>query len=379
MNAVNERQALFTIEVAEVTSSVWGPWPLEPEAHIAAWQQYEAEARKCDAWTILQKRLVQLQIPIEPGISQTRLYQAVTRKGLPPHKAMLKGGLGLQKPEAINLFIHNSAAGLVPVIKTGSHADFALLIQAILFQNEPTPIPLSAGAYMITGYNNWGRLRDYRIRWAAQNPDNCSEAAWQAEFKRLLPEKYRYQDRFIILYDGSYSGVPAEAMELDDDEWRVLSLKIRLEHECTHYFTKRVLGVMRNHLFDELLADYAGIVAALGHFRADWFLRFMGMEAYPAYRDGGRLQNYLDSLPLQSIAFREVQAQLKAAAENLERFDQRLGEAYRTLERRAWALLTICCFTLPELAAESAPESLWEILQFLENQAVQVNQYQAGG
>lgn len=379
MIAVNEHQALFTIAVAAASSPVWGPWPLAPEAHIAAWQQYAAEARNHGGWTALQKRLVQLQFPIERGISQTRLYQAVTKKGLQPHPGILKGDLGLQRSDALSLFIHNSVAGPVPVVKTGSHADFSQLVQAILYQNEPTPVPPSTGAYMIAGYNNWDRLRAYRTRWAAQNPEACSEADWQAEFKRLVPQKYLYQDRFIILHDGPYSGVPAEEMGVDEDEWRALSLRIRLEHECVHYFTKRVLGVMRRHVFDELLADYAGIVAALGHFRADWFLRFMGLEAYPAYREGGRLQNYLDGLPPQSEPFCEVQDQLKAAAENLELFDWRLGEAYRALDRQAWVLLTICCFTLPELAAKSAPDSLWETLHFLENQAVQAKYYQAGG
>ena len=131
------------------------------------------------------------------------------------------------------------------------------------------------------------------------------------------------------------------------------------------------LGVMRRHVFDELLADYAGIVAALGCFRADWFLRFMGLEAYPLYRDGGRLQNYLEGMAPQSMEFQEVQTHLKAAAENLERFDQQLGETYRSLSKQALVLLTICRFTLLELAAEPAPELLWETLRLLEKQADQ--------
>ena len=46
---------------------------------------------------------------------------------------------------------------------------------------------------------------------------------------------------------------------------------------------------MRNNLHDELIADYAGITAAIGHYRAAWFLRFLGLEDYPTYRPGGRL------------------------------------------------------------------------------------------
>lgn len=379
MSVVNEHLALFNIAAADAFSPVFWNWPLQPEAHIAAWQRYEAESREQGAWSALRQRLVQLRFPIEPGISQTRLYRAVTQKGLQPHAALFSAGLELQTPGALHVFIYESAAGPIPVLKTGNHADFAKLVQAILYQNEPTPIPLSTGAYMVAGYNNWDRLSAYRARWAAQNPDDCSEAAWQAELKRLVSQKQLYQDRFIILHDGPYSNVSAKEMEVSEAEWRTLSLKIRLEHECTHYFTKRVLGVMRRHLFDELLADYAGIVAALGHFRADWFLRFMGLEAYPAYRDGGRLQNYLDDFAPNSVAFREMQDQLKAAAEHLERFDWRLGGTYQTLEKRPLVLLAICNFTLPELAAENAPESLWKTVQLLEKQTIRAEYNQPGG
>jgi len=74
-------------------------------------------------------------------------------------------------------------------------------------------------------------------------------------------------------------------MGMDESTWHSLSLIIRLSHECTHYFTRRLFGSMRNNLLDELIADYQGIVAANGgRYRADWFLRFVGLESFPDYR-----------------------------------------------------------------------------------------------
>jgi len=84
--------------------------------------------------------------------------------------------------------------------------------------------------------------------------------------------KELYQDRFIILSSGPYSGVAAAEMGVPEDEWRRISLTIRLEHECAHYLTRQILGSMRNSLLDELIADFAGIVAATDRYRADWFL-----------------------------------------------------------------------------------------------------------
>jgi AraC-like DNA-binding protein len=91
-------------------------------------------------------------------------------------------------------------------------------------------------------------------------------------------------------------------MGLDEQEWLQLSLIIRLEHECIHYLTSRLFNLMRNNLLDELIADYGGIVAACGYYRADWFLRFLGLESFPDYRAGGRLENYHHAITLSDVA-----------------------------------------------------------------------------
>ncbi len=343
--------------------------PLAPEVHVAAWQRYKDESQQLGVWLVLKQRLVQLQFPIQLHISQSDAYKTATRQGVLVESHGRANGLVLERPEALTLTIHQSAAGPIPVLVAPHRADFVKLVQALTKRNEPVPIPDSMGACMVAGYNNWDRIRAYREQWAMTNPGHVSEAAWQVEFKRLIPQKQLYQDRFIILHSGPYSGVPAAEMGLEEEAWRALSLKIRLEHECTHYFTKRVFGIMRRHPFDELLADYAGIVAALGYFRADWFLRFMGLEAYPVYREGGRLQNYVAEIPHPSEAFQMVQTQLKAAAENLERFDQQLKQGHRQLGVQAWVLLAISRFTLADLAAKTAPELLLEALHLLQEQA----------
>ena len=170
-----------------------------------------------------------------------------------------------------------------------------------------------------------------------------------------MPHKELYQDRFLILSDGPYSNVSAGEIGLTEQEWRRTSTTIRLEHECTHYFTLRVFGSMRNNLLDELIADYAGITA-VGPYRADWFLRFMGLEFFPAYREGGRLQNYRGEPPLSESAFRALQRLVRDAAENLGRLD--LDPAYqpgREPEDRAATLLAMTSFRLEELAVPEAP------------------------
>ena len=288
-------------------------FPLPSEPHLVVWQEYVERAKTDGAWSTLQNALVQLKFPIQASISQTVAYRQATRKGIKPN--VTTGSL--QQPEALQLTIHQSLAGKIPVLLTTNRDDFVSLVRAITKRNEPIDIPDSMGACMVAGYNNWDRIHRHRQQWSVDNPD--AELAWSAEFKRLTARKELYQDRFIILSDGFYSNVRPEKLGLTEAQWRRLSLTIRLEHECTHYFTRRVFNSMRNNLLDEFIADYQGIVAATGSYKADWFLRFMGLESFPLYREGGRLQNYRGQL--SDGAFTILQRLVKSAAENLEDFD----------------------------------------------------------
>lgn len=327
-------------------------FPLEPEPHIAAWKGYSDRAAQVGVFPALRSALVQLQFPIRAGISETENYRAATRKGYPTDRMAEAIGLELEQPETLQLLIHQSLAGEIPILIAGCRADFITLVQALTKRNEPEPIPDSMGATIVGGFNNWDRIRQYRQAWEAQQFNAVSEASWQAEFQRLIPQKPLYQDRFIILSQGNYSGISAEKMGLKAEEWLRLSLTIRLEHECCHYFTRRVFGSMRNNMHDELIADYQGIVAANGgRYRANWFLQFVGLESFPNYCEGGRLQNYRGEPPLSDGAFRILQILVKQAAENLEQFNSNYAVELNTAESQAQLLTVLTSLTLEELAA----------------------------
>lgn len=343
-------------------STLPAKFPLPPEPHVAAWEEYATFAQEVGVFQALSSKLVQLQFPILEGISQTQAYRFATRKGVSVDGMVEATGLVLQQPEQLQLILHQSLAGVIPVLLTKNREDFVSLVQALTMRNEPLPVPASMGACMITGLNNWDRVHQYRQQWSVKNFGNCSESSWLEEFGRLIPQKQLYQDRLIILSDGFYSNVSASDIGLSEVKWRRISLNIRLEHECTHYFTHRLFGSMRNNLLDELIADYRGIVAAIGHYRADWFLHFLGLESFPDYREGGRLQNYRGQPPLSESAFKILQALVKSAAENLERFDAEHGGKLRTLNSQPIMLIALTYLTLEELADSQAHCYIQKIL-----------------
>ena len=304
--------------------------PLADEPFVEIWERWAGEARQRGAFAVLSENLPQLRFPIREGISGTEDYRAATMKGVAPEDLPGATGLELERPDRIELEIHSSPAGRIPVLLVRGRAEFVALVRALGKKNEPSPVPDSQGALMIGGFNNWARIRELRSRGEEITPTTPKEL---------------YQDRFILLSDGPYSAVPAADLGLGDEEWRETSLAIRRDHECAHYFTRRLFGSMRNHAHDELMADWAGLVGATGRFRADWFLRFLGLEDPSRYRPGGRLDLYRGDL--SDAAFAALHELIRSAAVNLESFDARPG----TLKDLARMLTALASLRLDELAS----------------------------
>jgi hypothetical protein len=333
-------------------------FPLPDEPFVKVWREYEQEGRRVGTAEVLKEYLVELKFPVRQEVSETRYYRAATRSLTHLNVEPRDDGLQFEQPDALDLTIHPTPAGCIPVITTGSRSDFERLVQALTRKNSPKTIPESMGAIAISGYRNWDRIRRIRDAHAQDADGTYTDTQWISDFQALQTDEQRYQDRFIILSSGPYSAVPAEAMNLEPDVWRSMSVQIRREHESAHYFTRRVFGSMHDTLHDELLADYLGVTAAIGQFDASWFLRFMGLENFPSYRRGGRLENYRGDPPLSDSAFEVLQLLIVRAAHQLEEFDRAFFQGQRDVEERAVMIGTLIQLTLEELAASDAVDRL---------------------
>jgi len=289
-----------------------GPYPLADEPFAAAWEGYAAEAAERGAWPVLREKLVQLRFPIAAGMSASDGYRRATLRG-DASGIDDEAGMRLAAPERLRVFLHPTAAGRVPVVAAGAREDFEALVRALARRNEPDPVPASMGACFVAGLPNWDRVAAHRRAWEAASPDGD----WSAEFRAMIPRRELYQDRLVLLGRGPYSGVAAARVGRPEEAWLEESLAIRLEHECAHYFTRRVHGSLGGTLRDELVADFMGITAAADGWRPEWLLRFLGLEDFPAYRAGGRLENYRGAPPLSDSAFRVLQSLVHAAASHL--------------------------------------------------------------
>ncbi len=168
-------------------------------------------------------------------------------------KVCPKRPVEFRSPEAVEMKMYDSFAGKIPIIYVRDSVDFEQLVTNVAYKGIRPDNISQTGASFISGSTT----------------------------------------RFIILSAKPYSNVPASELGINDDSyWAERSMILRRGHECTHYFTKQTYGVANNILHDEIMADFIGMYEAFGYYKAEWFLRFMGLIE----GSGGRMVFYTNDL-----------------------------------------------------------------------------------
>ncbi len=184
--------------------------------------------------------------------------------------------ISFQSPQKITIEKYQSFAGPIPLITFGSSGDFENFVTNLVYKGV--------------------------------RPDNLSSTGASFIYGKKI--------RFIALSSKPYSNVPATELGLKEDEWKEKSMIIRREHECSHYYTKWHYGIAENRLHDELIADFNGLYAAFGFYKADYFLHFMGVKG----KSGKRLVCYYPKMTDE--LFKETGKIATEAARFLEKWSQ---------------------------------------------------------
>ncbi len=302
------------------------PFPDQPGA--AVWRLYEERAREEGAAKVLRGALVEFAFPVAEGMSQDEEYLAATRRGAVPFFLDHATGLELVDPLSVEILVHASPAGAVPVVSTGEREDFELMVQALTHRNEPEPVPEETALVRVSGLVNWDRVKRLRKSFLAQSPGGD----WEARLKELAREPRMIRDDFLLLYREPNLGIDGGAFDLDWDDWAKRSVRLTVEREATRQFMLRVSGEAEPSPAFPLLADYMGIVEAFGSYRADVARRLLGRGSEHDWGEKG-----------------------ERAVENLVAFDSRLEPKERDVPGRARTLMALSPFSLEELAEKGAP------------------------
>lgn len=335
------------------------------DPYVRSWEGYAVTYREEETFQLLKTCYPQLNFPIQEGINKTKDYIDVVLKG-----KSLPGSEGdtllLNKPEGVRFTLHESIAGKVPVLTVADDEDFVKIVQCLLYKNNPTPVPHSMGALLLNGINNWDRIKALKTKWQQNNPSE----SWNQEFsKNILPNPGLHKDKLIILSTKPYSAVSADFLGLTEADWMSQSLTLRLEHECTHLYTLSRYGCASNNLHDELVADYIGISNTIGFYSKEWMLAFMGLEGYPNYRQGGRLENYVNHANLTLEDFRQLIPVIKCAIENIASFDAVVGKIH-SVDDQVARMDTLCTTDLLDISSPLGPSLLSQKYTYLFAKAV---------
>lgn len=254
----------------------------------------------------------QLSLPIQAGQSESEAYRRIVRKGILP--------VELPNPfpgsPSDSASICHTPAGDVELIRLGRRGDFIRAVQALAHRCEPVKIPDSMGAVTISGVVNWRKLHRHKARWLAEHP----AGDWQAEFRAFTAQPDNYRDCLLLVSEGPYSAFPAEAAGFSPEVWLEASLTIRSYHEITHWICRRLWKDHQQAIRDEIVADCIGLLAAFGRYDTDLAARLLGLEPW-GYREGGRLQNYVEGGLPSPVLLEKVRKQINLlSARNPERF-----------------------------------------------------------
>ena len=247
-------------------------------------------------WQLLREMCVELSFPIVEGQSNNLELLTALKRGILPSSTT--GAWMPAAPKKIRVYLHPTPVGRIPVIECESDKDFVHLQQSIVCRCEPRPVPDSRGATIIKNYNNWARINMRR-------KDSTSS---------IPQDPALYRDYIILLSHRYYSNVAPQVFGLKSADWRRKSLVLRREHEVAHYMTQRYYHSAKNEIHDEIIADFMGLTAAFGDYDPIKFFTFLGLENYPEYREGGRLEIYL---PTYDEGFDLLCATLMRAAQNV--------------------------------------------------------------
>ncbi|MFD1602915.1 DUF7005 family protein [Flavobacterium artemisiae] len=340
---------------------------LENETSIKYWEDFAGKSAADELiFDELKKCYPQLNFPIEPEIEKKEEYKNLVLRGK-TENVNLSFLLKLNDCKNITLRIGESIAGKIPIIIVPDKEDFITILQCLLYKNNPRHIPNSMGAVLINGINNWQKITGLKNDWMAAN----IAGNWSQEFYiNVLPNYSLYQDQLIVISTKPYSNVLAKQLGLSESLWLSYSISIRIEHEFAHLYTLKKFGTASNNLHDELIADYIGIVKTIGKYNKSWMLLFMGLENYPDYRQGARLENYISDNKLSKEDFKQLIKIIKMAIENISIFHESQGNLKSDIDQMC-RIDALCETSLEELSSVNGASLIIDNYnKMLENRAM---------
>ena len=223
------------------------------------------------------------QLYVAPAEGTQEAHRLARAFGTAPEGANLDHFISTNEDELREV---DTPAGPIEVLFLKNRQDFETFLQVVGNQSRPVPIARTVGAITYRGIADWGAVKAAREAYLAAGGDD-----WGAEFGRLAKQPGMFRAELIVVSEGPYSNIPADATPYDEAEWVSISREIRLHHECAHVVCRRTMPDDIVPVWDEITADTVGLLCATGRYDAALAAKFLGTA--PSGYVGGRLNEYL--------------------------------------------------------------------------------------
>ena len=209
------------------------------------------------------------QLYVEPADDAGEAYRIAALRGAGPEGATLDHFRGAGDDF---LRAYDTPAGQVDVLFLALRLDFERALRCLAFRCRPEEIPATTGAMTISGLADWSKIADERERASAAGED------WPEAFRAFTADPANYRTTLVVVSEGPYSAVEASLTPYDADEWVAVSRQIRIFHELAHVVCIRLMPGDRLAVYDELTADFCGLVHATGTYDTALAATFLGVD-----------------------------------------------------------------------------------------------------
>lgn len=222
------------------------------------------------------------QLYVRPAGDALEAYRAAALRGIPPKNRSLAHFTGSAEDA---LEHYDTPAGAVEVLYLARRDDFERALQCLARRCQPEAIHPTIGAMCLDGLADWSKIAAEHARATAAGEP------WDEAFARFRSDPANYRTMLVVVSKGPYSAVDASLTPYGSTEWIEVSRTIRIYHELTHVICRRLMPEEKLPVFDEITADFCGLLSATGTFDPHLAAAFLGVSE-KGYT-GGRLETYL--------------------------------------------------------------------------------------
>ena len=206
---------------------------------------------------------------------------------------------------------------MVDILFLQERSDFERFVQVMVYSCEPAAVASKIESAEILGVTNWRKIENHMNDYLSNGGSNLS---WRDELRKFTNNKKNYQDTILVIGSGGYCGLTAEEAGFEKDTWEEISVKIKIYSSCARYIVRKLFSDYKDIIWEEMLADCAGLLYATGRYDVSLAKKFFGVSG-KGYDRRGKLINFKGD---SEFEINELAVRVSSATDKLGNYVNRM-------------------------------------------------------